>query len=268
MLSLNVDIAAEFDAIRDTENPTPDPSIGYLIVLSGANSYARRVSQIKFSDLDDDYNRTELAIATARKIVALKTKTELKDLNEELLTQFGPTIVYNGGPNQNNDLRAALDSGAINYPKEKFKILELPPTEINTKGQFISLKQDLALHDVAIGIITHAYHYPRVARMIGEEAPLNPFGPGVKKFAFLVDREFTSPGIEWRISDEIKKIPIYAEKGDLAWDAAKDVTYLPSPQPIAKPINATETLVRVYNQIRAYMSGFQSPFSLVQNTAL
>lgn len=61
--------------------------------------------------------------------------------------------------------------------------------------------------------------------MLGQNAPLYPFGINVHKYVFLVDRDFISPGIEKRIKDEIQKIPVYIAKGDLDKEPACDIVY-------------------------------------------
>jgi hypothetical protein len=221
-----VNVQQEIDQLKDSEDPDPSPSIEYLFVLSASNSYLKKFTYIKSTDLEDDYNRMQLAIHTAKKIVALRANVRLDELNFEIMRHYGPIIVYNGSEEQNDDLKYALEKGMPDYPDDKFIILNLPKQEINTKGQFLSIKQDLPLDNVSIGIITHAYHFPRIARMLGKEAPLYPFGDNVTKYAFLVDREFLSPGIIDRINGEIERIPLYINKGDLTQDPASDIIYL------------------------------------------
>lgn len=216
-------VRQEMDELRNSKDPEPDPSIGYLFVLSASNSFLKKVTHIKSADLEDDFNRTSLAISTARKIVALKANVNDHDLTAEILSEYGPQIVYNGAEWQNDDLKYALDHCIIDYPKEKFIILDIPKDNVNTKGQFLSIKRALNISHVAIGIISHAYHFPRISRMLSEDAPLYPFGPQVTKYAFLVDREFVSPGIDGRVQHEIRNIPIYIDKGDLAKYPATDI---------------------------------------------
>jgi hypothetical protein len=226
-VSAEVNIQREMDELKGTQNPEPDASVDYLFVLSASNSYLKKLTFKNCTDLEDDYNRMHLAFHIAKKIAALKANVNLEELNFEILRRFGPKIVYNGSEEQNEDLKNAVENSFQHYPKEKFIILNLPKNEINTKGQFISLKKYLPLDNVSVGIITHAYHFPRVSRMLGNEAPLYPFGTNVVKYAFLVDRQFVSPGIEDRVTDEIRKIPIYVKKGDLSKYPASDVVYSP-----------------------------------------
>jgi hypothetical protein len=222
---LKSDIQREMDNLKDTQDPIPNDSIEYLYVLSASNSFARTHDFANCTDFDDDYNRMQHAIQTAKKIAALRASVKLGELNTELLCCHGPKIVYNGSERQNHDLNDALEHSIPDYPKEKFIILGLPQNQINTKGQFLSLKQNLSLKNTSVGIVTHAYHYPRISRMLGEEDPLYPFAARVTKYVFLIDRQFFSPGVEKRVKDEIEKIPIYIAKGDLALYPAQDIHY-------------------------------------------
>ena len=61
--------------------------------------------------------------------------------------------------------------------------------------------------------------------MIGSKAPLCPFGEAVKQYFFLVDRQFSSPGIQAKVNAEINKIPVHVEKGDLSVDPATDEVF-------------------------------------------
>ena len=70
---------------------------------------------------------------------------KLQEVNEQIMEKFGPKIVYNGSQQQNQDLEEAISIGLIDYPKNKFVILDLPEDQINTKGQFISIKKDFDL---------------------------------------------------------------------------------------------------------------------------
>lgn len=221
-----LEIEHEINQLKDSQDPEPDPTIKYMIVLSASHSYLHTPDVGSSPDLEDDYNRMELALNTAKKIAALNAHTKIEELNLELLRQHGPLIVYNGSEEQNHDLQSALNRDMVNYPKDKFIILDLPKDNINTKGQFLSIKQHLPLTHVTIALITHAYHFPRIARMLGENAPLYPFGNHVKKYAFLTDRQFLSPGIDDHVKHEIEKIPTYIDKGDLAKEPAHDVIYL------------------------------------------
>lgn len=215
----------EMNALKGTKNPEVDPAIDYLIVLSGANSYLQKSSKHSL-DSADDYNRMQLALQTAKKIAALRAKIGLGVVGPAVFEQYGPYIVYNGSESQNRDLKCALEQGLMGYPKDKFLILKTSEQEMNTKGQFQSLKLHLKIENTAVAIVTHAYHFPRISRMLSETAPLYPFGHNVKKYAFLVDREFSSKGIDVHVNKEIQNIPIYQEKGDLSENPACDVIYI------------------------------------------
>lgn len=256
------EIRYEMDHLKDTQDPSPDDSIEFLYVLSASNSFARR-EVANCTDLDDDYNRMQHAIHTAKKIAALRASVKLGELNEELLCIHGPKIIYNGSERQNRDLNDALEHSIPDYPKEKFIILGLPSNQINTKGQFLSLKQNLPLSDTSVGIVTHAYHYPRISRMLSEDAPLYPFAARITKYVFLVDRQFSSPGIEKRVNDEIEKIPTYIAKGDLALYPAQDIHYkLENKTHWLNPSVLTKTSLDLLNFV---LNSLHSLFSPITN---
>ena len=211
-------LSDEMNFLKWTEDPRPDPSIQYLVVLSGSNTYLKSRKSLSGDD-EDDYLRMQLAIKIGREVASLRSQIELECLDEATLKAVAPIILYPGSKGQNADLKTALDQKMIkNYPKEKFWILDIPEEEINTKGQFITLKT-LELKDTSVGIVTHAYHFPRISRMLGQNAPLYPFKEDVTTTVFLVDRQFCSPGIQTNVENEIKKIPNYVNKGDLALES-------------------------------------------------
>jgi len=222
---ISQEIENEILALKGTKNPEPSPFIKYIWVLSGFNSYLKTPSYIKSEDLADDYDRIELGISLAKRIATLRGSAVLEDLNEGLLKRFGPKIVYNGSVRQNNDLRSAIEQGEIDYPKENFIILPLPPHNTNTKEQFLSFKKELPLDHTSVGVITHAFHYPRISRMLNPKSPLYPFGPNTNLYVFLVDRQLESPGIQQHIDNEKSKVPNYILQGDLAEEPAKEVIY-------------------------------------------
>lgn len=100
-------------------------------------------------------------------------------------------------------------------------ILELE--EESTRGQFMSLKEHFLHCNASVAIITHAYHFPRVARMIGSK--WHPFGAKTKIFFYLVDRNLSAPGIIEDIQGEIERIPQYIMKGDLNTAISQNIIF-------------------------------------------
>lgn len=205
----------EIKNLHTSPNEVVDPSIKYIFVLSGRGSYLKEpVDSADVKDPADDYHRIELGIDVAKKVVASHLE-EGSPLTAEAIQKYGPIIVYNGRPKHNEDLKKAFHDGILtHYPEDKFRILDLAPSDWSTRGQFVSIKNELPLSDTSVAIVTHAYHAPRVKRMIGSK--WHPFGPNTKVSLYLVDRDFEAPGIEEDMLGEIDRIPRYIEKGDLA----------------------------------------------------
>ena len=219
--ALAKDYCNEIRGLYAKKNEPVDPSIQYVFVLSGRSSYLKKpVDGPDVKDLEDDYNRIELAIETAKGVV--RTCLNKSEITQEEVQQYGPTIIYNGRREHNKDLEKALNDGTLShYPKDKFRILEIG--EASTRGQFISLKQDLPLSHTSVAIITHAYHFPRVGRMIGSK--WHPFGDETKVFFYLVDRDFKAPGSCEDIMGEVGRISRYIDNGDLNISISPEINF-------------------------------------------
>jgi hypothetical protein len=206
--------------VRDiamTSNPSINSNINYILVLSGRASYLKNpIDHPNIPDKNDDYNRMQLGIKLAREITAMRLAKQDKQLSEEDLIKFGPTIIYNGRPAHNIELKKALATNIItDYPISKFLVLELPQDQINTKGQFISVQQNIDLSNEKLAIVTSAFHFPRVGRTFGGEKPFNFLGTNVTVYAYLHDRSFMAPGVEQELIDEAAKISRYIAQGNL-----------------------------------------------------
>lgn len=213
----------EMKDVFEHKNAAVDPSIKYVWVLAGRSSYLKEpVDSPDAKDLNDDYDRLELGIQIAGEVVTQQSH-QLMFTNDDI-ENYGPQIIYNGRPKHNDDLKKALKEGILtHYPEDKFLILDLPPEEWNSRGQFMSLKQMVPISDASIAIVTHAYHFPRVARMV--ESKWNPFGPNTKVFFYLVDRELKAPGIQDDMIGEMKRIPTYIKQGDLTSEIPAQIHY-------------------------------------------
>ena len=213
--------------IASTANPPISYDINFILVLSGRGSYLKNpIDHPDVIDKDDDYNRMRLGISVARGVTALRLgKSESSVTNEDIMNH-GPVIIYNGRPKHNKDFREALKDGLItDYPNDKFMILDLPPNQLNSKGHFISVRDHMDLSNQTIAIVTNAFHFPRIGRMITNDAPFNYLGNNVKIIAYLNDREFKAPGIEKDLVGEAERIPIYVEKGDLKTVISPTIIY-------------------------------------------
>jgi hypothetical protein len=214
---LKEEFLKEIIEIASTQNPPISRDINYILVLSGRGSYLKNpIDHPDVIDKDDDYNRMRLGISVARKVAALRLGKSVNSITMEDFRNHGPTVIYNGRPKHNEDFKKAIKNGLItDYPNDKFIILDLPQDQLNSKGHFISVQKHTDLSNQTIAIVTNAFHFPRIGRMIANEAPFNYFGNDVKIIAYLNDREFKAPGIEKDLVGEAERIPIYIEKGDL-----------------------------------------------------
>ncbi|MBX9703736.1 MAG: YdcF family protein [Silvanigrellaceae bacterium] len=177
-------------------------------------------------DRDDDYNRLTLGIQVARGIAAKRLMKDPKLLTMEDLIKAGPILVYNGHLQQNQELNDALKYGDIStYPAEKFKILPLDPKQLNTHGLFISFKNAFTLDNTSIALVTHAYHFPRISRMFSKNPQHLSDNQNIKIYAFLVDKEFCSPGINKNVQGEIKRLQNYYLQGIIANSAYQKIIY-------------------------------------------
>lgn len=217
----------EWLSIATSQNPEPDPAIEWIIVLSGRGSYLKNaVDAPDIADKEDDYQRMRLGIEAARRIVARRLGKPVDSLTHQELVQYGPMIVYNGRPLHNQELVNALgDSILTDYPFEKFILFDLTPGQYHTKEQFLCIKNKLNISNTAVMVITNAFHFPRVSRMIGEAALVNPFGPNTRCQVILNDRQFRSPGIEKDIRGEFERVPKYIATGDLAVEPCLTLSY-------------------------------------------
>jgi hypothetical protein len=189
----------------------------YVWVLSARHSYDKKLvtgsAQNAYAyDENDGYDRMNLGIEVARNVAALKLGKKASELTNDEIRQDGPTILYNGEEESNASLQIVLDTGGIqNYPKDKFLIFSLPSGQVHTGGQFQSLYSQNAAGEVdlvnsTLAIVTHAYHWPRAARYFWNNLDFT-------VVAYLVDRNFESPGTSIELQNEILKFPRYiAEK--------------------------------------------------------
>ena len=189
------------------------PPLTHVLVLSGRAAYDKTL--ISFTvDEEDDYNRVRAGIEWALNIT--KKKLRKGQLTDEDIEKEGPYIIYNGTKEHNRILRKVLDEGGIkDYPKSKFFIWELE--EINTKGQLLSVQKGLKNQGpspIYLGVVTHAYHLPRVARYFKLYEEFYSLFKGI--IPMPVDPYFQALSSEQDMEGEINRLAEYAHKGDLA----------------------------------------------------
>lgn len=225
----------ELEDFVQHENPLPHAEIDYVWVLSARHTFLRRpIDAANLKDPGDDINRVLTAIMVAQGVTAARTHKTIASLSRADYLFHGPTIIYNGSPLHNFDLGLeSLGDGTIaGYPFEKFTILPLDPDKIHTGGQFLSVKKAKLpfQNNAAFALVTHAYHFPRVSRMI--DHPSQMCIERGSCYAFLVDRTLEAPGALLDVRGEVLlRSTEYIKKGFLAKE--------PSRRIISKPLDYT-----------------------------
>jgi hypothetical protein len=211
------DFISEIKQIYHSNNKGAALDIDNILVLSGRSSYLKvPIDAPHLPDHEDDYNRMRLGVELAKEITSIKSKLNINQITFEDINIYGPSIIYDGRREHNYALKIALKEHLLNdFPEDKFIILDLDPSMYHTKGQFERLKKGFDFSNKHIAIITHAYHFPRVARMVGNKPPYNYLGHNVKISFYLVDRKFDAPGALNDLVGEALRIDKYYKKGDL-----------------------------------------------------
>ena len=167
--------------------------IKILYVVSGRGSALKNpVDGPDVLDPEDDHARMQYGIKLAKKIRAL--------------TGTWVPIYYNGRQQHIDDLRTALDRGGIfDYPKALFLIC---PTHCQrTIEQAQEFKKFITIYpeDTTVGVISTAFHLPRIARTMGKDIEQN-------LVLFGIDRERERPGVAQDIVCEVDAMKNYSER--------------------------------------------------------
>lgn len=227
--ALGSEVIGEIQTIYTHNNPDIDPKIKFVWVLSARHNYKKQVSSSPQNanafDPNDGFDRMNLGVAIARKVAAKNAGKSEDTLTLSDIIAHGPRIFYNGEEESNNTLIEVLRSGIINYPSRKFVILPIPKGQVNTIGQFESLKngalgKNIDLVNEMMAIVTHAYHWPRTGRI-----DVNKYFPSTTIVAHLVDRQFQAPGADKELFLEAQKLPSYIEKGFIVSQLNHNIQY-------------------------------------------
>jgi hypothetical protein len=208
--------------LRYLSNFTPSisPQINTVLILSGRYTCLGNFAMPNGDNngnRSDDYERIKLGIKIAKNIIEKRTCRSFAELSKNEIKDLGPRLVYNGTKQQNIDFKALLEKNTLfhNYPTDKFEIIDLGQHEkIGTKGQLLNLKDSATIKGLAVAIVTHVQHFPRLVRMLSTY--LNPFSKDVVLSAFLVNQDIDEEIFKNEVLGEIKRIIDYSKTGDLA----------------------------------------------------
>lgn len=140
---------------------------------------------------------------------------------KELITECGPTLLFNGRSDENTDVEEYLVSHRVIVPSDKVKILKGQIK--NTVDQIRNLKEGegqaflQGLPPQSLALITHAPHAVRLLHLMGNN---NPFPPNLNVMLFPIP---TSPKAEEAKLFDISGLAYYQIVGE-----ASEKPFVPS----------------------------------------
>ncbi len=212
-------------------------NIGAIWIFSSSGTYFEPKKEDRYKNYPwaDWMDRTRLnhAIKLARKITEKVSGQDFKaPLSEIVLTKrktkeailnYGPYIVYNGAPLENEAVARALTQEGTIIPKEKVDIIEKDIK--NTIEQITTFKlPDKFEKGKEIALVAHAPHLIRIVRMINK---YKPFPEGTKTRLFPVPTP--TEGKEEYAKMEVSGTLYYTH-------ITKDATKEPYPYEISYPL--------------------------------
>lgn len=213
-------------------------SIQAVLVFSGPGTYYDRLkpNQEEWKRWMDR-DRIRAGVAIIRDITAqaksevLGRRVQVRELTKEDILNFGPTLVYNGTPLENNVFRRALDSRFCKLPKEKVIVIDTVQEEdggihqiCHTGDQVKSFYQHIKnpqskLYNIRnLALVAHSPDYIRIpfyTKKYNDEY----VGLGEESVNFWVYGLKSRPGTEKiHLQNELERLVSYAKRGDLALD--------------------------------------------------
>lgn len=208
----------------------PTSDIDMVWVLSAPGTYSSVTEDGMYSGRLADRERIDYGIKLVKSITALRIK-EAKDVDEnytvtkEDIQEYGPLMFYNGEDAttqnvnylQNEALKEAMNEEDFPLPKENVVIDHIDT--IGTPAQIPGLIRFLRQHPEIkkVAVVTHAAHSRRVARYIESYKENHPdqFPENITFLNAWMPESVRTVGA---ILQEVKKVDLYAKKGDLSQD--------------------------------------------------
>lgn len=162
------------------------------------------VMVLSYVENDENHARTEKAVEVYKQLIAQSLGIKFDEVTKTQSLEHGSLFVINCVRQIESMRRWALEGG---IPTEKIREI-ICPIGASTKTQFELMPDNLLKPDTHLTVISSDYHGPRVIRTADKILP-----KGVN-FTF-VGRQGT-PEVLPRIRDEIRKIILYSEKGDIS----------------------------------------------------
>jgi uncharacterized SAM-binding protein YcdF (DUF218 family) len=144
----------------------------------------------------------------------VRTGKSIEDITTEDIITHGPPLILNGETEQLPMMREVALS--LDFPQEKIEELDCGKRGVgNTKTQFTALDTDPRFtENKHWTFVSTGYHVPRVARTaisnIDEHREFDVIGVPLEQHSYDVYR---------KVRGEVKRIILYAKKGDIAHHA-------------------------------------------------
>jgi len=159
-------------------------NIGLIWEISGSGTFDKPFGEDPYKNYpwtrNMDRNRLNYTMRLAKKITEINSGKSFKGMSsvtkkvktiKEAILRYGPYILYNGAPIQNEAVERALDRKGVVVPKEKVEIID---EEIkNTRDQIktFRLPEGFELKGKEIALVAHAPQLVRIMRMINHYKP-------------------------------------------------------------------------------------------------
>jgi hypothetical protein len=206
--------------MHHNQHPPIHKDTDIVWVFSGPGTFYKPLedNEQDFTRWMDRY-RIMYGLAIVKQVTAKKLQKTPDKVTKEDILNHGPLFFYNGTPEENKDLRIALEHKLSILPKEKVLIIDRVKHEgniqhiENTLDQILSFPKELIGKQLQnrIAIVSHAPHIARILRYF-EEYNLFPQSITVEVFSLT---PIHSEALY--MHEEMEKVWQYFQKGDLSW---------------------------------------------------
>lgn len=224
-------------AVAQNHQRTYPADIEAVLVFSGPGTYYDRLrpGQQEWKRWMDR-DRIRAGVAVVKEITARRLAETLRlrghNISKENVLEYGPYLVYNGNPTENEVFRKALRSPSCPLPIERVLIIDevyegrnIIPIR-HTGDQFKSLYQAITnpnnpLYGIRnVGLMAHISDFARNL-FYAEKYNRELAAAGGTKLNFWVYALRNRPGTEQTLVEaELARLPGYAAKNDLATEPA------------------------------------------------
>lgn len=209
-------IVKEYRDLAEQELPIPEKDWGVIWALTGPEetfaeeAKAHPGEEHKTTNYNQTKRRFETALQVAREVTAVRCGKEAAAVTPADIKEQGPIVYWGGKAAINDYFKKFVESGEFeknyNFPVQNIKITESRTIQ-HTDHQFEYFPRELATEEGKVVIVTDFYHLPRVRRYLEKYKDKFPAGKSV-----LYPAQPSGLPLKTTLQ-EIKKIPLYVEKG-------------------------------------------------------